>query len=62
MTTIIITENVTMTISEEKANEWYAFKDAEANERRAWNNEELDWEDLEDFEIETWEAWERFCS
>lgn len=62
MRTIKVAENVTMTLTERKARQWDAYKEAEANLRLSWGNEYLDWEDYEDLEIEVWDAWERFCS
>lgn len=62
MTTITIATNVTMTLTDKTARKWFEYKKAVERRNLAYRNSELDWEDLEDFDIEVWEAWDSFCS
>lgn len=60
MTTIVICEDVTATLSDRKAEQYR--KAMAASERRRWaiDNVELDWHDLDDLYDEEWEAWVEF--
>ena len=62
MTTITIAPNVTMSLTPATAKKWFAYKKALENFRRITRTFDLDWEEVEDLEIEVWEAWEQFCS
>ena len=62
MTTITIATNVTMTLTNKTARKWFEYKDAVKRRNKAYRDPEIDWEVLEDFDIEVWEAWDNFCS
>ena len=62
MTTITIATNVTMTLTDKTARKWFEYKDAVKRRNKAYRDPEIDWEVLEDFDIEVWEAWDNFCS
>ena len=62
MTTIVIAQDITATLTNRKAEQYRKAVEATANRRTAFQNENFDWEDLEDFMSEEWEAWERFFS
>lgn len=62
MTTIVIAQDITATLTERKARQYFAALDADKNLRSAYRNEDFDWEDLQDFQVDAWEAWEEFFS
>ena len=62
MTTITIATNVTMTLTDKTARKWFEYKEAVKRRNKAYRDPEIDWEVLEDFDIEVWEAWDNFCS
>lgn len=62
MTTITIAQDITATLTNRKAEQYRKATEATANRHTAFLNEDFDWEDLEDFMAEEWEAWERFLS
>ncbi len=62
MKTYRLSENVTLTLTNGTARLYEQYLAAEENLGRAYHNENLDWEDLEDIQVEVWEAWERFIS
>jgi len=62
MTTIIIAQDITATLTNHKAEQYRKAMKATANCRNAFLDEDLDWGDLEYFMVEEWEAWEKFFS
>ena len=62
MTTIVIAQDITATLSRLKAEQYHKAMEADKNLRLAYRNEDFDWEDIHDFQIEAWEAWEKFFS
>jgi hypothetical protein len=62
MTTIIIAEGITATLTNRKAEQYRKAMEATESARTALQMEDFDWEDYEDFWAEEWEAWERFFS
>ena len=62
MTTIIISKDITATLTNRKAEQYRKAMEADKNLCSAYRNENFDWEDIQDFQIEAWEAWERFFS
>ncbi len=62
MMTITIATDITATLTNRKAEQWFKALETTEHSRSACHNEELDWEDLEDFWVEEWEAWEKFFS
>ena len=60
MTTIVIAQDITATLTWHKVEQYHKAMEATANRRIAFQNENFDWEDLEDFMTEEWEAWEKF--
>ena len=62
MTTIVIAQDITATLTNRKAEQYHKAMEADANLRSAYRNEDFDWEDIQDFQVEAWEAWEEFFS
>ena len=62
MTTIIIAQDITATLTYRKAEQYRKAMEADANLCTALRNEDFDWEDIQDFQVEAWEAWEKFFS
>ena len=62
MTTITIAQDITATLTNRKAEQYRKAMEATVNRRTAFLNEDFNWEDLEDFMAEEWEAWEKFVS
>lgn len=63
MTTIIISKDITATLSNRKAKQYYvAMKATESRRNLEAFDESFDWEDYEDFWSEEDEAWEKFFS
>lgn len=62
MTTIIIAQDITATLTNRKAEQYRKAMEATESARTALQMEDFDWEDYEDFWAEEWEAWERFFS
>lgn len=63
MTTIIIADGITATLTNRKVKQYLEAMEATAFARLAFMQmERFDWEDLEDLWTEEWEAWERFLS
>lgn len=62
MTTITITTDVTATLTDRRARQWFNALAATENRKLAVLYEDLDWEDLEDCWSDEWEAWEKFFS
>lgn len=63
MTTIIIADGITATMTNRKVEQYLEAMEATAFARLAFiQMERFDWEDLEDFWAEEREAWERFFS
>lgn len=63
MTTIIIAEGITATMTNRKVEQYRkAIKATEYARLAFMQMERFDWEDLEDFWAEEREAWERFFS
>lgn len=62
MKTYRLSENVTLTLTNSTARLYEQYLAAVENLGRAYHNENLDWEDIEDIQVEVWEAWERFVS
>lgn len=62
MTTIIIAQDITATLTNRKVEQYRKAMEATESTRMAMRNEDFDWEDLEDFWSEEYEAWERFFS
>lgn len=62
MTTITIAQDITATLTNHKAMQYRKALGADKNLYSAYRNEDLDWEDIQDFQVEAWEAWERFFS
>lgn len=62
MTTIIIAQDITATLTNRKAMQYRKAMEATANRRTVFLSENFDWEDLEDSMSEEWEAWEKFFS
>ena len=66
MTTIIIADGITATLTNRKAEQYRKAMEATAATQAAiqsvlWD-ENFDWSDWEEFWAEEWEAWERFFS
>ena len=62
MTTIIIAQDITATLTNRKVEQYRKAMEATESTHMAMRNENFDWEDLEDFWSEEYEAWERFFS
>lgn len=63
MTTIIIADGITATMTDRKVEQYRKAMEATSFARLAFMQmERFDWEDLEDFWAEEWEAWNRFFS
>lgn len=63
MTTIIIADGITATLTNRKVEQYRKAMEATESARLAFMQmERFDWEDLEDFWAEEWEAWEKFFS
>ena len=62
MTTIIIAEGITATLTNRKARQYQVAMEATENTRNAMRDEDLDWGDLDYLWSEEYEAWEKFFS
>ena len=64
MTTIIIADGITATLTNRKAEQYRKAMEATSFARSAMlsGDENLDWTDIEDLWTEEWEAWNRFFS
>lgn len=63
MTTIIIADGITATLTNRKAEQYRKAMEATESARTAFLQMDcFDWEDYEDFWAEEWEAWEKFFS
>ena len=62
MTTITIAQDITATLTNRKAEQYRKAMEADKNLRSAYRNEDFDWKDIQDFQVEAWEAWEKFFS
>ena len=62
MTTIIIADGITATLTNRKAEQYRKAMEATEFRRKAIRDEDLGWGDLEDFWAEEFEAWEKFFS
>lgn len=63
MTTIIIADGITATLTNRKVEQYYkAMEATESADLAFMQMDRFDWEDLEDFWVEEQEAWERFFS
>jgi hypothetical protein len=62
MTTIIISEGITATLSDRKAAQYRKAVAVSQSCREAFLSHEWDWKDLALWEEEEWQAWEEFFS
>ena len=63
MTTIIIADGITATLTNRKAEQYRKAMEATQSARTVFlQMDRFDWEDYEDFWAEEWEAWEKFFS
>lgn len=62
MMTITIATDITATLTNRKADEWFKALAVSEYVRNAIVGEDFGWEDFEDLWAEEWEAWEKFFS
>lgn len=62
MTTIIISKDITATLSDRKAAQYRKAVAVSKSCREAFLSHMWDWSDLASWEEEEWEAWEEFFS
>ena len=62
MTTIIIADDITATLTNRKAEQYRKAMAATEASRSVWEDEYFDWSDWEEFWADECEAWEKFFS
>ena len=62
MTTIIIADGITATMTNRKVKQYRKAMEATEASRSVWLDERFDWSDWEEFWNEEFEAWERFVN
>lgn len=62
MTTIIIAEGITATMTNRKVEQYRKAIEATEASRSVWLDKHFDWSDWEEFWNEEFEAWERFIN
>lgn len=62
MTTIIIAEGITATLSDRKAEQYRKAVAISAESRKAFLSHQWSWKDLALWEEDEWQAWEEFFS
>lgn len=62
MTTIIIAEGITATMTSKKVELYRKAMAATEASRNVWEDEHFDWSDWEEFWADEFEAWERFIN
>lgn len=62
MMTITIATDITATLSNHKAEQWFKAVKVSQSCREAFRSHMWKWQDLALWEEDEWEAWEEFCS